>query len=335
MGDVNMRFHILATSILLPAFVLCSGSNPVASSTVTSNGITCHNNNPIPPQFPGPQLYDCTPNTAFDNAAYSNVFSALTSLGADAAQRLIKSNGHFFFFKNIADYTTFSCFHPSTNPSPLPCAVVTTAGKTFFPEYFLPFPSPYAFSLIFEFYGSPNGVLVTPWGNVANHEAGHQLDRIYGTVLNYGTKWASDGPPYQTELTKDWAAFNKRSPCGTPSVPGGVFTSQKDKYGNYICGGTNGTGNSLNVSAGYSGNNQTVLQKAWKEPFAAGVPDPTHPSAELFAEEVSFDTSEQISGNQSPDWYFHNQGFQCTRTIDYRLRTYGVLPIPQQYPFGC
>jgi hypothetical protein len=157
--------------------------------------------------------------------------------------------------------------------------------------------------------------------NAAAHEAGHWLDYLsaYKTLLGSSVLRASDSKNFNSELNHDWSNLNKYTPCISG---GGVFTGQKDSSGNWICA-NNGSGPGL-AAPGYSGSNQQVLQKAWAAFFNPATYLPAT-NKEFFAEEVAVLTGNSV-GPVSPDHYFINSEFLCTRTLVFSLMVYGQIP---------
>lgn len=136
-----------------------------------------------------------------------------------------------------------------------------------------------------------------------------------------------------TKIGLDWAAFNNLNPTSFPQCSStngaAIFRNQKDQFGGWICSNS-GLGDML--SAGYSGNNQTVLQKAWPYFYQPGDAAHTYNDCatgsycELWAEQVTYQFGATRSSNQSPDNFMKNNHFQCTGWLVYKELVTGPCP---------
>ena len=90
-----------------------------------------------------------------------------------------------------------------------------------------------------------------------------------------------------------------------------------------------GTGPSLREF--YSGNNWSIVQKAWPEIFSTEPFGNSSRWAELYAEETAVDFSSSEATNQTPDLYIKNDGFVCTKLIVTHLTNDGRLPTTAEY----
>jgi hypothetical protein len=182
------------------------------------------------------------------------------------------------------------------------------------------------------------------------HEAGHWLDTssAYRTLLGSSNVYSSDGKYFPTELSYDWDSLNNLSnysPCnpyakykGNSPKLGTVFihaqVEQKLVHGLWICAnngyGSTDPGNTdplQGLATGFTGNVQQVLKAAWPYYF-----DPnyfskaTATNKELFAQEVEYQSGNTWGGNQSPDYFFTNSEFLCSRTLVQSLMVYGQIP---------
>ena len=287
-------------------------------------GVTCNNSTGA---FPATQLWYCVNG----GTNQSHLIAALGNLGANGKLQLTTSKGQFYVFYDYQDYNSFC----QTGNYIVCSNTVTqnTLGQTVFED-----PPLNSYSVIFE--NQVFGAVVTPnqqLNNTTQHEAGHQLDPIYGLVLGSSSVGASSA--FKTELnTYDWRNFLARTPQCDPSGHGttGVFNLQRGSGGTFICA-NNGDGPGL--GSGYSGNNQTVLQVyAW--PYYYSQQQTPGAFAELWAEEVAVLSSAgqvNINGVGDPDVYMQSgNGFQCTEFLVSSLLTTGKAPISQaNYPHEC
>jgi hypothetical protein len=183
------------------------------------------------------------------------------------------------------------------------------------------------------------------------HEAGHWLDTssAYRKLLGNSGTYSSDGTNFGMEVSKDWNNLNNLSnysPCNPYARPiphlGTVFRGSKSEQlasnqpGVWICA-NNGAGNTDPSNTGplqglaakftvYT-NVQQVLQAAWPYYFDPTFFSPSPPTnKELFAQEVEFQSGNNWGGNQTPDNFFINSEFLCSRTLVQSLMVYGQIP---------
>jgi hypothetical protein len=72
--------------------------------------------------------------------------------------------------------------------------------------------------------------------------------------------------------------------------------------------------------------NMQVLQAAWPVYFDPSAVYSTPTNTELFAQEVEYESGNTWGGVQSPDGYFINAEFVCTRWLVVSLMIYGQIP---------
>ena len=173
----------LAFASLIGAFAFTAPAHaaPIDCTTVTqASG---------PQHYPQNYLWVCTGVTASDSNAARDSLAKLgnVAIGAvsDAKTQLSTPSHYVYVFSNQADFHTYCAQVGNLHPTPA-CASGIPADATGI-TYTLDGGTTYQ-SLVFEDKASvaPN----TSVGNTAAHEAGHQLDRIYGVSL-YGTGYAS------------------------------------------------------------------------------------------------------------------------------------------------
>jgi len=193
--------------------------------------------------------------------------------------------------------------------------------------------------------------LVNKTGESANisratgQQVGRALDYLEGYIKNGGIvppqnlrmsdtgtqTWASI---YLSELNADYrSASLSIAPCGS----GGLFTGFADSTypgPNYICDGTNGTGNAL--SSGYSGlNNQAVLHKAWPTIYPAAGAPPAGGLTGMFAEQydVLYIGNDKMTRGRTADIYQAN--FTCSNFFVKWVGDHANLPNNTEVPTGC
>jgi len=245
------------------------------------------------------------------------VFQALeekVTTDINAGPQIQAENPPFYLFHTAADY---HAYFPA-DPTPLagvPAQTAYNANGT--PLH----------SAVWEV--TIDGKQNLNFQNTITHELGHWMDFLY--QVKTGAVRASNSQVFADELANDWYNINVKPSCGA----GGVFSSFKDSNGNYFCT-NNGAGNAL--VATYSqlaacanpGNpstcNQAVLTSgtAYKAIFGL--------NKEIWAETVAVDNGFFEGGIMSPDNYYANNEFQCTKTLVTYLITNGVLPLVNQYP---
>jgi hypothetical protein len=279
--EVTFMKHLKTLAILAAILAATILATPAAHATTqTAGGVTCNNNYT---GFPGAQLFYC-----YSTTQQVPVYTALSQLGADATNKLRNAQTLFYLFH---DYNAYEQFCAGTGPTGLhyiPCDPGAVSqvpggepvdGQTFLDQRPV-------YSVIYEFSIVPGtsievGNSTLQVQKTANHEAGHQLDSLYGVATD--TAFASGSRSFLTALSFDWQHLNAMTPCGF----GGVFTNQVDHTSNRIC-----NGNTLNSV--YSGTNTQILQQAW--PYYFTQQESPGNYRELWAEEVAVDTGYGLVG---------------------------------------
>lgn len=233
----------LAFAMLIGAFAFSAPAHATTCSTTTSG------------QFPD-NLYWFCGNTSSNKAAGQG---ALTRLGTNAknTSHLNQSTHLFFIFNSVSDFTTW-CAVTHTGVPNIPCPVggwpsTPSAGYTYNNG-----TSTY-YSVVIENLADQTQLGTSVANNMA-HEAGHQLDYIYGPALGYtfAASETNSGSPVREFNDKlngfDWPNFNAlTNKCG---ASGGIFTNQYDQFGSIICnaiqnvtiGGTIHSGDTITIT---------------------------------------------------------------------------------------
>lgn len=302
----------------------------------------------------------------------------------DAAAKLTAAtNITYYVFKNRNEF-----FEAASSPAgyggPDAADIKNLTGQDVPPTTLglslLPGGSSTPFTLVFEQYT----YALTDNDKVAHtiaHEAGHQLDAIYGG--GNASSVFSIQSAFQTAIQMDTSLINQNPACSFNATDGqnvmyqngtyvriggfyatrpGVFSGVQDANGNYICSGSNGSGNTLSsnnapntvltgaVGPAYSSFNSTgtdnfkILQAAFPQfaviffqnPNLLAQQNQLNNSRELFAEEYSFvagyvDTIGN-SGTTIPgsDGVLNLGVLSCTKLYVRTLTNYGRLPTAQE-----
>lgn len=252
----------------------------------------------------------------------SNMASTLNSIQATKAQhagaQLVSNNAKFMIFKNKSEYLTWFG-EPGNNPdsAPTPTVLDEDTGYTHFVSgVTLP-----RYSVVFVEAKWNDGTNRNVQINYATaRETGFWFSRFYANLLDSGTDKGSDGYVFTNNLRIDWLYLNSTTGYISPSsgylpcqLPGNVFGTNLDYYGDPICSGSS-------LTATYSGyaNIQEVLQASHPEAFST--------NEQIFAEEVAerMGYSDQ-AGNRSIHGYYKNAQFECTRITVQSIIKYGAL----------
>ena len=170
--------------------------------------------------------------------------------------------------------------------------------------------------------------------SVTAHEVGHWLNvtSAYKNLTQTTTSgYASNGTNFQSELTQDWSNFNNLTPpCGPPTS---TFNGVLDTHALFFCNGNAGSGTALNPPYNGYTNNEEVLQGdsnggGWSYFFNPNdSQQPFNPdSDEFFAQASEYVTGNTWPGMYSPDNFFINSRFSCTRTLIDDMMRYGQIP---------
>ena len=214
---MNLKRSFLALVALILG-VGIFGAVPQQAHAQTYGNVTCTVYTNTIMSFPHGKLWNCSPS-----ANVNTVAAVLGGIGSDAKSKLDASDGEFYIFENYADWNDYC----SNSAGAFPCASGVTSdvsGWTYTSSSSVPT------SLLFYEFAWAGSVALSDLSATTAHEAGHQLDPLYGPTLSASE--ASASSLYTSKLAKDWTNFNALTDCGV----GGVFRAKRDSLLHWICG---------------------------------------------------------------------------------------------------